>query len=469
MEPTAKVSVEGRKRDSTQCNHHDKVATANSSRLRCMFKISLTNFRCFADPQPLEVLPVTFLVGENSTGKTTFLAALRQLIESFGAPVTNPFNSDPYFLGGFDQIAHYRGGKPGRAKYFALELAIPASGDRPASAHKYTFEKGNLQPELSQYVFTSSEGKVTLDLGAKTPVLKIEKDGENIITLSSADRMPPSGALRNSVGILRYIFENLFLRPDITKNKEKRAESADHLIRALLSQYQKSMRYGARNTFATAPVRTQPHRTYTPSDIDASSEGSHVPLEMARQKFNTPDEWKEVHDALVQFGHNSGLFDDIDIRLLGKRDGDPFQVLVRTKGPPFNLVDVGYGVSQALPIIYQLQQKSPRNAFLLQQPEVHLHPKAQAELGTLIAQLSKKRPSSLYVVETHSDYIIDRVRMEVAKGNLSHKAVTILFFRKVRHELEVFNIYLSEKGEVLHPPEGFRAFFLEEHTRLLGI
>ncbi|HUZ75304.1 MAG TPA: AAA family ATPase [Stellaceae bacterium] len=142
-----------------------------------------------------------------------------------------------------------------------------------------------------------------------------------------------------------------------------------------------------------------------------------MPLEMARQKISSPAEWDGVHQRLKNFGQRSGLFEDIDIRLLGKRDGDPFQVTVRGNGPPFNLVDVGYGVSQALPIIYQLEQSRQHDTFLLQQPEVHLHPRAQAELGSVIARLSKQRSASLFMVETHSDYIIDS-----ENGNCSGEA-----------------------------------------------
>lgn len=133
------------------------------------------------------------------------------------------------------------------------------------------------------------------------------------------------------------------------------------------------------------------------------------------------------------------------------------------------MVDVGYGVSQALPIIYQLDQARQYDAFLLQQPEVHLHPKAQAELGSLVARLSKQRPSALFMLETHSDYIIDRVRMEVAEGRLDHRHVTIIFLDKLEHEVEATNIYLSEKGEIVNAPVNFRQFFLEEHSRLLGM
>lgn len=73
------------------------------------------------------------------------------------------------------------------------------------------------------------------------------------------------------------------------------------------------------------------------------------------------------------------------------------------------------------------------------------------------------------MLETHSDYIIDRVRMEVAEGRLDHKNVTIVFFDKLEHEVEATNIYLSEKGEIINAPVNFRQFFLEEHSRLLGM
>ena len=116
-----------------------------------------------------------------------------------------------------------------------------------------------------------------------------------------------------------------------------------------------------------------------------------MPLEMARRKALAPAEWEKVRLALSTFGKNSGLFDDIDIRLLGKHDGDPFQILVKMGGPAVNLVDVGYGVSQALPIVYELQNSAQYDVLLMQQPEVHLHPRAQAEIGTLVCSIIRER------------------------------------------------------------------------------
>ena len=107
----------------------------------------------------------------------------------------------------------------------------------------------------------------------------------------------------------------------------------------------------------------------------------------------TPEEWTALRRALDQYGKGSGLFDDISVRSLGKNEADPFQVHIRkyrnrTKGPRRNLIDVGYGVSQVLPVVSELMRADPQRRFLLQQPEVHLHPSAQAALGTLLCQVA---------------------------------------------------------------------------------
>ena len=466
------------KRDSRSGGSRDKVAPTGS---RCMFRVQLNNFRCFYETSA-EVLPITFLVGENSAGKTTFLAGVRLLLESFGrSPAQSPFNRDPYYLGGFDQIAHYRGGMRGRAKSFALEITVPASGEAAQSvppsrrqknttSHKLTFVKGAPQPELLEYEFKIPGASIVLNLLEKV-TLRVWKDGNQVFQFTPK-RLPPVTLLRRDLTYLRYVFDEISFGRDRPRPADDMPGPNPEIVVVLtdlLRSFEESTRALTRRLFASAPVRTQPLRTYTPSEISASSEGSHVPLEMARQKISSPTEYATVHDRLTQFGQNSGLFDDIDIRLLGKRDGDPFQVVVKTKGPPFNLVDVGYGVSQALPIIYQLEQTRQHDAFLLQQPEVHLHPKAQAELGTLVSRLSRQRPNALFMLETHSDYIIDRVRIHIAEGNLDPKSVTIIYFERMEHEVRPMNIYFSEKGEIMNAPADFRSFFLHEHARLLGL
>ena len=100
---------------------------------------------------------------------------------------------------------------------------------------------------------------------------------------------------------------------------------------------------------------------------------------------------------LVEFGKRSGLFQNIEVKNLGGSMGNPFQLKVKVRGPNSNIIDVGYGVSQILPIlvyilevpIFPVPLMGPP-FFLLQQPEVHLHPRAQAELSSFLATLASE-------------------------------------------------------------------------------
>src|ERR1700730_3667914 len=87
-------------------------------------KIGIRNFRCFQDIPLVDIRPITLLVGENSTGKTSFLSALRFAHELFQRGTNPSFNKEPYSLGSFKDIAHYRRGR-GRADEFSFELSVP--------------------------------------------------------------------------------------------------------------------------------------------------------------------------------------------------------------------------------------------------------------------------------------------------------------------------------------------------------
>ena len=185
--------------------------------------------------------------------------------------------------------------------------------------------------------------------------------------------------------------------------------------------------------------------------------------------------WSSLKKQLEKFGEAAGLFDEITVRHLGATGSDPFQIQVRKgskrlKGPFRNLIDVGYGVSQALPIVTELIEAStPTDLYLLQQPEVHLHPSAQAELGTLMCNIAAT--GQQLIVETHSDHLIDRVRMDVRDGttDLKPEDVSLLYFERTGLEVRIHPIRFDKLGNVLDAPPGYRQFFLKEINRSLGL
>jgi predicted ATPase len=123
-----------------------------------------------------------------------------------------------------------------------------------------------------------------------------------------------------------------------------------------------------------------------------------------------------------------------------------------------------------LPILVDTLTETKGQTFLLQQPEVHLHPRAQAALGSLFVEQAAQRDQT-FVVETHSDYIVDRVRMDVRdkKHGLTADKVIILYFERVGGRATVTPIEVKENGELAGIPQGYRRFFLQEEGHLLGL
>ena len=191
---------------------------------------------------------------------------------------------------------------------------------------------------------------------------------------------------------------------------------------------------------------------------------------LAKMKYADKDRWTETKQTLDKFGRDSGLFDKLTLKTLGHTDSDSFQILLKIAGPNTNLIDVGYGVSQVLPIVVDLIAGVNNRFYLLQQPEIHLHPSAQAELGTFLTRFAHDTDNKV-IIETHSDHLIDRIRMEVRDRDIgiSHDDISILYFERDNLEVVIHELRLDENGNITNAPRSYRTFFLSEEKRLFGI
>ena len=454
-----------------------------------MDSIILENFRCFGARQVARLAPLTLLVGENSTGKTSFLALIRALWEvAIGERAPN-FRETPYNLGSFREVAHERGARGGHANFFKVGFLDGQAG------HEIRFEEQNTAPYPVTRRFQAAEGSAAAGswIEVSDPVggqgsMKIHVPGKEWV-YSLMD-----WPLRDDIALMPLAFYlNDVVWPSRRNHTitlaegEEPGQEALEFMKGLLNEIMHvSFRgFDAVRPFASAPVRSKPLRTYDPSRPARDAEGENTPSYLA-DLFRSKDAWTSMKKRLEQFGEDSGLFNEIRIKPFGNTGGSPFQVQVRKygnglKGPWRNIVDVGYGVSQALPIIVDLFREDMPPISLLQQPEVHLHPSAQAALGSLFSSLAGERIASngrrvdqrsrrQLVIETHSDYIIDRVRMDVRDGktDLKPEDVSILFFERTGLDVTIHSLRIDEQGNVLGAPEGYRQFFFDELDRSVG-
>ena len=184
--------------------------------------------------------------------------------------------------------------------------------------------------------------------------------------------------------------------------------------------------------------------------------------------------WNKFRQSLIKFGKASELFSDIRVKSDESGGISSFEIQAKIRSGKFiNIMDVGYGVSQCLPVIinvlYHCFNRSTRTSmFLLQQPEVHMHPRSQAELSDFVCN-AYKVSGNRFLIETHSDFIIDRLRLLVRDGVVKATDVSIIYFEPNGSSVDLHNIELDEGGNLLNCPKSYRQFFWKEIDRLIGI
>jgi len=459
-----------------------------------MKTLTIEGVRAFKRPVTAPLGKLTLLVGQNSTGKSTFLACTR-IAWDIAAGRECDFNEDPFELGTYESIAHYYGGRGERVREFAIgaEFRLPkegAGGSRHAflgmatSPDTRTRTRTRTTTITSKATTTSAGDSLTMngvfqsEHGSPTLVRwKTTGAGASLEAIRKNGKV--TGAWREANGRLERIeFPHprdvplsyaLRMFPPVFKDTAHLQEP----LWTFLRLFGRSAETRYSRPYALAPVRSRPKRTYDPVRDRPSPEGEHIPALLSRLAARGGKPWKALSTSLRDFGRKSGLFSELSIRSLGKEpQGEPFQIQVGIVGQPGtrNLLDVGYGVSQVLPIIVE-SALGPRGRMLLvQQPEVHLHPQAQAALGSFLAT-SAGNGAARYLVETHSDYIVDRVAMAIRdpKHPLRANDVSLLFFEAEKSGgVRVHSLKFSETGDVVNPPPGYRQFFLDEQARYLG-
>ena len=446
-------------------------------------EIRLRDFRCFQERQTARLAPLTLLVGENSTGKTSFLAAVQAVWDAAHGSGAPDFRKAPYDLGAFPEILHYRGGRSTSASSFEIGFAELMLGDRVVD-FEVTFESRDAAPAPTKIVWR--EGAETVSVAyyrSNHETSQISFESRNGLWFYPAvaesrmfegpwitgifSRIHHANANDDPMS-LASVLQPAVWTPERVPSSEDLAEFS--FLAGLFTRIP-----SREPPFASAPIHPSPRRTYDPTKLNSDPWGADVPSRFASLQFQRKAEWAALKEKLDAFGRESGLFDDFSVKQLTGIEGGPFQLQVRKfgkrgrKGPRRNLIDVGFGVSQVLPALAALFRADGPPMFLLQQPELHLHPSAQAALGSLLCRTAEA--GRQLIVETHSEYIVDRVRMDLRDQQtaLTPDDVSILFFERSDRDVRIHSLRFDEQGNVLGAPDGYGQFFMDEVRRSVGL
>ena len=413
--------------------------------------LALTDVRCFAGAQRTGLPRVTVLVGENSTGKSTFLGcarAIARLSDLVDLSDGNPFDDPPFSMGGFETIA-----RTGASK-FAIEAAL--------EGHRYdrirlVYDRGpggeprERELELS-LAADSGQGGVFRVTRPRSPrpgrpeMWRVAGPGfEFEFPQSIVSYRQFSTWLSNSVrrGNLPHEGNTTLWR----KRSGEASPEADRMFARFTNFFRRS------DLFPTPE-----HRLPVAAD---DPDGWPRDREYPSHPFG-----KGLDDATIEriaaLGRRLNLFSSLDVR---RGAGGTYEIWVNISGEDHNLVDVGFGIHSVLPLLHAVASAPKEATLLMQQPETHLHPQAQAALVRLVAKQGYR-----LLVETHSDHIPDWFRIAVMSGDIEPDDLGIVYFDRVDggRSTILHDIRVDDQANLIDTPPGFRRFFLDETERLLG-
>jgi predicted ATPase len=420
-----------------------------------MEKIFFKNYKGF-NHQIISLEQINFLVGENSTGKTSFLKVIN-LLSSAEFWYDYEFNNNEVELGYFEEIIN----KQTNAKFF--QLGVEKKSENDEFRILFEFHELNSIPTLKLMKVNIANFDVLIKFSAKQIIYRIKQENKIDYEKWVIDFEFPktykvlSKAFRR--GILPVYYITHLIGSEILKGNNLQKFRPSFNNELLYSNYK-----------WLAPIRAKAKRTYESYKIKFSPEGEHIPSILRQILSGKKNKDKaKIISALEQFGKDSNLFNKIEVRELGKKNSSPFEIIIKYEDLEIKLPNVGYGVSQSLPLIIEILS-SKNTCFSIQQPEVHLHPKAQSAFGSFLFN-AVKIDNNKFIIETHSDFTINRLRykLHTSKKDVEFNS-KVLFFERGSEGNTITNININKDGSYSDKvPSTYRDFFIDEELKLLEL
>ena len=477
----------------------------------------IQNFMGFEDSDWIELRPITLLFGRNSVGKSAILRALLLLRQSLDSPPeVGPLwfvRDDGLDFGDYAEMVRDHEPKRDFSFWFRCrfrrnggtlysERVLDALNDLTIPSLSGTIEapiQATMSVRLLYGLCQGVPGLKAIDLyDAQGDIIlsgtrhEAARGGRSNWTFESAfydlahqpePNLWPYMEMFTATGFLPYIrpLESKLTQAEEDEPGEGALGVPFHVMWLLLRGLRHSITAFLQGLNYLGPLRAEPQRFYyVPGQGQTlAPRGQHTVRHLLREGQRAVD---QVNDWLA----TSGLKVQLQLSALDSRktlyELRLVDAEVRADGKPLtvNIREVGFGLTQVLPIIVQAILSHRGATVMIEQPELHLHPRAQAELGDLF--IATAQSGVFCILETHSEHLLLRLQTQIAKTTVGQilkdqprrallpDQVSIYFANRKSGISTLARIEIGPYGDLLSTPEGFEDFFsddaLETATRM---
>lgn len=431
--------------------------------------ILLHNFKSWQHVGPMRLAPLTGLFGTNSSGKTSlmqFLLMLKQTAESPDRNLVLELGDTRSLveLGTFRDVVHqhdvaktlqWRLGWKLREPMTVVDpralSSVLLNGDAIEYAASVRWERngssasGRMTVANMIYRFADAEFgmRPLADHPGEYELTSTHKRGTFKRVKGRAWNLPQPAKCYGFPDQVRAYFQNAAFLSDFELAFEKLAASIYYL----------------------GPLREYPKREYPwggsqPTDVGRRGERVVEALLASRDQgvlysLGRGKRRKALDEVVAMWLKDLGLIDSFEVRPIVS-GGKLFQVWVRRQpgAQEVLLTDVGFGVSQILPVIALCYYVPEGSTVLLEQPEIHLHPRVQAGLADVLIEAVKSRNVQV-IVESHSEHLLRRLQRRIAEEKLQPEETALYFCEVQAGVSHLTTLRVDLYGNIENWPEGF--------------
>lgn len=432
-------------------------------------KITLENFKCYKKIE-LNLSPITLLTGANSSGKSSLMYSILGAIQSREFPFQFSPNGKYVNMGDFTEIVNNHE----REKIISIEfqyennqdiietiktcwqndrvrdLPVLLSIDASSTFYKLKIDKIRKYNLSFEYI---SENDPQKDYRSPEIISKMMESIDSIFGEVIKSEKSPTEKDFSLIKRYSNVKNKLELRfDDLNSLQKQQTKDRNYYLENIINSISRYFRdYDDKINYISS-FRLYPERTYyetSKSNLKVGKFGENYEDQIILWETTKHPNYKKLGDILKDLG----LLEEIKSK---RMSGGRYEILVRNKknGIWSTITDVGFGISQFLPIIVADLQLGQNSTLYIAQPEIHLHPKVQAQLADYLVNRIRDDKKQ-YIIETHSEYLINRIRLAICEEKIAENLVSTVYIENNGNTAKDYKIKLLKNGEIKNAPPSF--------------